>query len=337
MKYFLYFLYLIVIISLYQCKCEHNPPPIKNIIKTNIDEKEQIPEIKINRYEIDLFNIDINNIENELQKIKPKYKNIFLPDTIDKQTCFQLKQYLSDKNIQKLYKDAMSINKNLDEQEKLFSQSLYRYKKIFPEKRVPKIYSMLSGVNPNSQVVIGGDSIIIFAVDMFLGRDFYTKGFGIPLYMTQNYTPQSIVPSSLYYFLLAQYPGPESNTFIDKIIHQGKILYLLDLLLPDIDDTLKIGYTKRQLKWCEANEKNMWTYIIDQKVLFSTDQMEYNKFILPAPFTYYFGKNSPGRTGVWIGWQIVRRYMLNNPNTSITQLMIKPAKEILNNSSYKPA
>ena len=44
---------------------------------------------------------------------------------------------------------------------------------------------------------------------------------------------------------------------------------------------------------------------------------------------------SPGRVGVWIGWQIVRSYMKNN-NVTLQELFAKDAKEIFDNSKYKP-
>ena len=41
------------------------------------------------------------------------------------------------------------------------------------------------------------------------------------------------------------------------------------------------------------------------------------------------------RVGGWIGWQIVRSYMKNN-NVTLQQLFATNAKEIFDNSKYKP-
>jgi uncharacterized protein YjaZ len=65
--------------------------------------------------------------------------------------------------------------------------------------------------------------------------------------------------------------------------------------------------------------------------------MDINKWINQAPFVAGIPKNSPGRLGQWVGWQIVRSYMKNNPQIPITELMTNQnAQEILAKSKYKP-
>jgi uncharacterized protein YjaZ len=57
-----------------------------------------------------------------------------------------------------------------------------------------------------------------------------------------------------------------------------------------------------------------------------------------APFSKFYidiDKESPGRIGVWLGWQIVRSYM-NNNEVTLQQLLQTNAEEIFNKSKYKP-
>jgi uncharacterized protein YjaZ len=126
---------------------------------------------------------------------------------------------------------------------------------------------------------------------------------------------------------------------LSQIVHEGKIMYALDAMLPKVDDTIKIRYTKKQLQWCKENEFNMWAYIIKEKILYSTDQSNIAKLIDDGPFTAYFNHDfSPARTGYWLGWQIVRTYMKNNPEVTLPQLMAeKSADKILKESGYKPS
>ena len=129
----------------------------------------------------------------------------------------------------------------------------------------------------------------------------------------------------------------KSGTLLNEMIYQGKLLYLADALMPDEQDTIKIGFTKKQLDWCIANENNMWGYLIKNKFLYSNEINVVTKFTGAAPFTTGFVKESPGRTGVWIGWRIVRKYMDNNPKITLDQLMLEnDAQKILANSKYKP-
>jgi len=61
------------------------------------------------------------------------------------------------------------------------------------------------------------------------------------------------------------------------------------------------------------------------------------KYINPAPFTSYFPEESPGRTGIWLGWQIIRSYMDKNQDITLPQLMDNfDVQGILEKSGYRP-
>jgi len=81
----------------------------------------------------------------------------------------------------------------------------------------------------------------------------------------------------------------------------------------------------------------MWATLIENKFLFSTDRFTIDKFILEGPFTKDFGRESPGRAAVWIGFRIVGAYMANNADVTLQQLMDDTDyMKILNQSTYNP-
>ena len=122
------------------------------------------------------------------------------------------------------------------------------------------------------------------------------------------------------------------------MIYDGKILYFLNSIMPDTPDSITTGYTSVQLNWCGANEKNTWSFFIDQKMLFSSDQNQIAKFMNDGPTTNGFPKESPGAIGKWLGWRIVQAYMKKNPAGTLEQLMNNnDYKKILLESKYKPA
>ena len=50
-----------------------------------------------------------------------------------------------------------------------------------------------------------------------------------------------------------------------------------------------------------------------------------------------YGKESPGRLGLWVGWRIVDSYMTNNKDVTLIELMGEgDAQKILEESFYKP-
>lgn len=72
--------------------------------------------------------------------------------------------------------------------------------------------------------------------------------------------------------------------------------------------------------------------------MYDNNIKNYQRIIEEAPFTKFYeeiDRESPGRVGQWIGWQIVRSYMENN-NATIDQLLKTEPIEIFNNSKYKP-
>ena len=65
--------------------------------------------------------------------------------------------------------------------------------------------------------------------------------------------------------------------------------------------------------------------------------MDILRFINDSPNTTGFPVESPGRSGVWIGWQIVRQYMKKHKEISLTELMNDTDyQQILNSSGYFP-
>jgi len=121
------------------------------------------------------------------------------------------------------------------------------------------------------------------------------------------------------------------------MIIAGKALYFVDVTLPDVKDEFKIGYSAKQLDWSQKNESNIWAFIIENQLLFSSNPQGVSKMMTDAPFTSGFAAESPGRLGAYIGWQIVRNYMKEADGITLKQLMEDTdAQQILKVSKFKP-
>ena len=122
------------------------------------------------------------------------------------------------------------------------------------------------------------------------------------------------------------------------MIYNGKIMYFMDQVLPDVADTTKIGYTTKQLEWCQEFKSKIWGYFLEENLLYESDYQKYQKYLTEAPFTPGLGEKneSAPKLAVWTGWQIVREYMEKHPEVTLPQLMAnQDAQEILNGSKYK--
>jgi hypothetical protein len=304
-----------------------------------------IPELPINRLEQDIFNFDTANVFTYTKNLEQKYGTFYktyIRSIInnggirDSSYSLRIKQFINDYDMRNAYKDC---NKNYSDITFLKTDveaAFKRFKALYPQKQLPKVITMMSGFNYS---VITVDSTLGIGLEMYLGTDnMFYKMLALPYYKRKYMNKENIVPDAMRAWMMDEFKyNMESNDFLNQIVFIGKIMYITDALLPEVSDSLKIQYSKKQLEYCTQNEFNMWSYFVAQKVLYSTDQAQIMKFTSDGPFTSAFSKNSAPRVGYWIGWQIVKQFMKNNPNETITQLMNESnAQIVLTKAKYKP-
>lgn len=295
-------------------------------------------KVTMHRYEKDLFSIDKSNLKAEIVRLMPRYP-LFLgntpPDTV---SLMKMSDYLNDTLIQAVYRETLKVYPNLDSVETELGQAFANYRKVLPGINTPTVYTYVSGLDYENPIRIT-DSVMIVALDMYLGEHcrFYSQA-GIPQFRCLGFTQSYIVPDIMKELVFSQLPQENKNrNLLEWMIFYGKMMYSLDLVIPDAPDYRKITYTPEQIKWCKDNEAKIWGYFIANKLLFSTDSKQIMNFIPDAPFTKGLDKESPGRIGWWVGWQIVRKFMENNPAVTLPQLFqMTDAQAILKKSGYKP-
>jgi hypothetical protein len=296
-----------------------------------------ISPVKIHRYEEALFSIDPDSLKVGLKKIRPAFPVFLDADLDDTLNLIQMHEFITNPLNIGLYQDVVFKYPNLESFDAEFTDSFKRFKYFFPEKEVPEIFSYVSGLLYEMPVqFISGDMII--ALDMYLGKGLETyRRMGLPLYKVERMNENYIVRDGiweLYYYHFLKKPG---KNVLERMIEEGKQLYFLDAMLPELADNIKTGYTEDQLLWCEANEKNIWAFMIENNLLYSSNSNTLRKFFTDGPFSNDFSQESPARIGAWLGWQIVRAYMKNNPKISLEKLFLQEdAQEILMKSGYKP-
>jgi len=305
--------------------------------RLKIDVSKILINVKINRYEKALFCINQSTFKQEIAAIENKYPFFLEGISKDSITMYSLQKFATDPiNIQ-LYKDCQKTYPDLKDIEKDISDALKHYKYYFPEITTPIVYTYVSGLDYQDPIKIT-DDVLLISLDMYLGSKYKSyKDLGIPTYKTNKFRKESIVPDCMKKYAMNYLPKKMDNTFLSSMIEAGKIIYFTDAMMPELADSLKIDYSSPQMDWCNANESRVWAYFIDNKLLYNTDKIVFNKFIGEAPFTAAFSKQSPPRIGVWVGWQIIKKYMDINPQISIKTLMLdNDAQKILMKSKYKP-
>jgi gliding motility-associated lipoprotein GldB len=313
--------YFIILLSFLILSCNSNSKVEKEIEKIPVD-------VNIVRFDKEFA----ATTPESLPEIKKKF-SIFFPkqfhdsiwldkinDTLQKQLNFEVaKKFPNEDNLEdKLYP--------------LFQHIKY----YFPEFKSPTIVTTTSDVDYNNPVIIS-DTLMVLSLDTYLGSDHFFYE-GIPKYITENLNESHIAPDVATAYARQLIAIPRKRTLLAQMVFFGKELYLKDLWLPNTPDEEKIGYTKEQLEWVKENETEMWRYFIENELLYSTDPRLPARFVNPAPFSKFFleiDNESPGMTGRYIGWQIVRSYMENN-DISIKELMQIDVEKLYEASKYKP-
>ncbi|WP_293306915.1 gliding motility lipoprotein GldB [Pedobacter sp. UBA5917] len=331
-------IYLIFLFAITFISCTHNNRPDVSNIQVNI---------RIERFDNELFAGKNRNIDAVNQQLSSKY-GVFYDDFIHRildskySNTESLSNLYRDQAYTDLTKEVDSVFPNLKTQEDGLNETFKYIKYYYPKAKIPKFISFASGFAYQMPV---GDNYLGIGLDMFLGKDskFYKAIVqSVPMYLSRRFAPEYIVPRVAETYAHEElFAEPdEDRTLLSKMIFQGKILYFLDQILPEnIGDSTKIGYTQQQLDWAQNFEGDIWAYFLENNFLYETDYQKIQVFLSEGPFTPGLGENrdSAPKLGVWMGWQIVRKYMKEHPDVTLQQLMAdNDTQKILNQSKYKP-
>ncbi len=314
------------------CSSDKNPFPQADV------HLEKIDEVEVHRYGKALFQIDTLNMQEGLKSIQDEFRVFLDADLDDTLNINQLYDYVTDSQLISIYHKVMEVYDDLGDFELQLSDAFARHQHFYPEETATEFYSYISDLYFESPV-IKRESVVVIAIDVYLGAGYSLYlHLGLPLYKIRCMAPENMIVDVMkaVYFedVIAD---NKSKTLLDRMIEGGKLLAYLDAVLPEVDDSLKICYSGNKLKWAEANERNVWAFLVEKELLFTTDYQIQTKMIQDGPFTTGFSNNSPSRLGVYIGWQIVRAYLKNNPDIALQELLSETdSQKILNGARYRP-
>jgi len=289
------------------------------------------------RYEVALFSLKQEDFASGLDDIAPSYK-VFLGDKYKTpEAIIQLKKFVNDPQNRQTFEDCMKQYPDLNWLSQDLNKAFVIFLEEFPGAVKPQVYTYVSGFDFQYPVKYA-DSTMIIALDMYLGSDYKDyRTIGIPVYVSQRLTRDHILPDCIKELCYPLTEQPKSQKLLDAMIREGKILYFSDVLLPDVKEEYKMGYSPAQLEWCKKNESNLWSFLIEKELLYSSDAQAMSTFMTDGPFTSSFSQESPSRTGAWLGLQIVRRYAQKTGTPLASILKNTNSQEILEKSNYKPS
>ncbi|GAA4324688.1 gliding motility lipoprotein GldB [Mucilaginibacter gynuensis] len=333
-------IYLIFLIGLLITSCSND----KRVDVSNIK-----LDVKIDRFDHDFNLMHVKPMPQQAAYLQKNY-GTFYTDFIERilqagsiqDTAYYttLRTVFAGKAYNDLKHEIDSIYPNLDKQEAELTDAFKHIKYYYPNSRLPKVYAYFSGFQAQTSI---GDDYFGIGLDLFLGADskFYPALVQtFPHYISRRFTPDNISPRVIE-GIARENMFPEDDkdkSLLAKMVYNGKIMYFMDKILPDLPDSTKIGYTTQQLQWCNDFKQNIWAFFLEENLLYNSDYLQIQKYLTEAPFTPGLGEKneSAPKLAVWTGWQIVKEYMDRNPGVTLQQLMKETnAQKVLNQSKYR--
>ncbi len=316
--------------------------------KSNTSKNHENIDLHLNFYAFykDFSAIDTTNLQTGLVSLKEKYGH-FLDVYLDDLTAVNLKgnyaenkvlhDFLTHKDFKELF---IAVNKKFpntqaeDKQITALLQNIYATDSSFIIPR--KIYYYAAGLN--YAAVILPDSSLGIGLDMYMGRDFEPYALaGFPSYLTIRNTVENMPIAVAKVIYEAKYPMLTDNkNLLEIMIEKGKEAYFVKQTYPDVKENLLFLFDEKQMKWCAENERLIYNYFIQGNLLYETNGQKIYRFINDAPTSNGMPPESPGNTGVYIGYKIIEAFA-NRSGKSLQEVLTeKDYKKILQESKYKP-
>ena len=315
----------------------------KNCIDNDVALEEINPNIKFEHLEKDLFSEQINALSKHNYLLN-KYGSLYVlfyaqmlneGDPYNEKAPTILNNYINHSSTQEIYKETTSDFKNFNEYEKSITKAFKHINYYFPDSSLPIITTFYSNFNAN---VIEVNNRIAIGLEMYLGPDNnVVKNLSpdfFPLFIKRKMKSDFLVTDVIHCFIHNRFYNNLGDDFISEIVALGKVMYLIEVMTPTIDEHLKFRYSKEELAWCENNEMNIWEVIINGNLIYSKDKKQITSFISESPFTKGLPQDSPSKVGVWLGYKIVKDYVESNCIDILDLHLEKDVRKIL--KSYNP-
>ncbi|MCB9266899.1 MAG: hypothetical protein H6558_17865 [Lewinellaceae bacterium] len=316
------------------------------------DERRRIPDvsdidadISIRRFEQELFSLDSNRMEaglDTLEKAYPEFAPVFFAQvlgTLPTDTAFY-KGFITHPSVRHLYDTCQVLYANMEDTEAEFEQAFRFFRYYFPSEPMPTVTTFLSEFSVAAFVY--GKNDLAVGLDFFLGETFPYRQIApsnpvFSDYLIRTFNRAHLVPKTIQALIDGLAGPPPGGRLLDIMVHNGKKLYALDLLLPYTPDSIKLEVTGPQVQWLEDNELEMWAYFLKEELLYSSNWQDIRKLVDYSPHSPGMPPEAPGRTANWVGWQIVKAYVKRHPDITLQELFaLQDAQALLDESKYKP-
>ncbi len=295
--------------------------------------------VQLHRFEKVLFDTPVEQLQGKLLSVGSEYGTELLNIRPENPEYMQmLAGFVQDPTMREVYRLVDSVFGDMQEESVALGKALAKAQELSPTLRYDKVFTFISGMFDYDMRVGCNSHELVISLDQYVLP--YTQKFNYfnsPLFLVQQSRPQYLVADCMEAIGRQHIAIPQEGemTLLDYMVAEGKAIYFAQQTLPDTPDSILMRYSKVQMEWMKKNESNVWSYLLQNKVLYDIDYMRFHNLIDDAPKTNAFRDSSP-RTPYYIGWKIVSQYV-SNTGASIDELFEETdSQKILSQSNYRP-
>lgn len=207
----------------------------------------------------------------------------------------------------------------------------------FPKTEIPEVFTVIS---PFSQSIIVADSMLYVGLNHYLGADYGPYEY-FPEYLRHLKVRERIPVDVAEAIIRISYPYAPSSDYprvIDRLAYEGAVS-LAVMSVSGADEMTVLGYRPEQYRWLRGNEHDMWDAIVGGQLLFSTDVAVMRSLVDAGPHSSVLSPDAPGRAGRYVGMNMMREYVMNNPEVTLEQLLspeVYKSPDLLTKAGYRP-
>lgn len=301
-------------------------------------------KLDVKRLDKTLFPIDTNDVNAKHIQLKEEFGNFaevylgYILQTKGLKDLNTLPSLANDKVyplIMTTQSEILNMESEIVHQMGVLEDGFKHLNHYFPESITPEIVLMNSWFQYG---IFTTDSLLAIGLDFFISdtiiQEVYPPQFYA--YMKKDMQPDYIAVNAMYgwlYNIIYPITGDE-NSLLDHMIYKGKVRYLLEAMFPNEKESTIMNYSEEELAWCYKKQLAVWRELTklnekNQPPIYEKRKSEISKWVAPGPFTSSLSEEATDRMGEWMGLQMVRDFMRENSESSISDMLNQNSRKFL--------